>query len=348
MGSTILFKCPGCGGNLEFDPGQGRFVCSYCGQTYDEQEIEEQSRQREREAEEKDRASAGSFREYHCTNCGAEIVVGETTAATRCYYCHSPVVLNDRVSDEYRPDSVIPFRIDQEEARKRFDEYIRKKKFVDRAFFSAAQLEDFSGVYYPYWLGDVAGDAAFDGEGKTVHTVTVRDTIITTTRYFRMEREGRVTFRNMVRKALKRVDRKLSDGIHPYDRNEMEPFASGYLSGFMAEKRDVSREEAEKDIVDETRGYVEGLMTKDSGLQGVRGNTTYQPDDVQMKYTLLPAWVLTYSHDIQKKVYYYMMNGQSGKVCGKLPLNKFKLLLWSGLLGLGIFGVLCAGGAFLW
>ncbi len=351
MGTTILFKCPGCGGNLEFDPGQGRFVCGYCGLTCDEEELKELSEQKEREAEAKEQAfgaSAETVREYHCANCGAEIVIGDTTAATRCYYCHSPVVINDRVSEEYRPDSVIPFRIDREEARRRFDEYIRKKKFVDRRFFSDAQLEDFSGVYYPYWFGDAAGEASFSGEGKTVHSVTMRDTIVTTTRYYRLEREGRISFRNIVRKALSRVDRKLSDGIHPYDQSETELFASGYLSGFMAEKRDVKREDAEKDILGEIRGYAEKLITEDSGLSGLHGETTYTPDEIRMKYTLLPAWVLTYSHDIRKSVYYYMMNGQSGKVCGRLPLNRLKLLLVSGLAGLSVFGLLCAGGAFLW
>ncbi len=347
MAETILFKCPACGGNLEFDPGEGRFVCGYCGATYDEAELREQSERREREAQAREN-SGSSFREYHCSNCGAEIVVGDTTAATRCYYCHSPVVMSDRVSDEYRPDSVIPFQIDQEEARKRFDEYIRKKHFVDRRFFSAAQLEDFSGVYYPYWLGDVEGDASFSGEGKTVSTMTVKNTLITTTRYYQLERAGRLSFRNMVRKALKKADRQLSDGIHPYDQAQMEPFASGYLSGFMAEKRDVEQAEAEKDILEETEGYVEKLLTENSGLTGVKGKTSYTPDQVRMKYTLLPAWVLTYSHDVQKKVYYYMMNGQSGKVCGKLPLNVPKLLIFSGLLGLGVFGLMCAGGAFLW
>ncbi len=346
MSETILFKRPACGGNLEFDPQSGRFVCGYCGQSFDEEELKAQSEEREKEAEQ--RRQTGGMREYHCGNCGAEIVTEETTAATRCYYCHSPIVLSDRVTEEYRPDAVIPFAIGREAAEERFRTYIRKKLFVDRRFFSGAQLEDFSGVYYPYWLGDVEGHASFSGEGKTVSSVTIRDVVTTTTRYYRLEREGTVSFRNMVRKALKKADRKLSDGIHPYDTSGMKPFASGYLSGFLAEKRDVEQEEAEQDIVGETRGYIRGLMTKDSGLQGLKGDTKYDPSEVTMRYALLPAWVLTYSHDIQKKVYYYMMNGQNGKICGKLPLNVMKLAAVSAALGLGVFGLLCAGGAFLW
>ncbi len=346
MAETILFKCPACGGNLEYDPQSGRFVCGYCGQSFSEEELEAQSEAREKEAEKQ--TETGGMKEYRCGNCGAEIVTEETTAATRCYYCHSPVVLTDRVTEEYRPDSLIPFSIPREEAEERFKKYIKKKKFVDRRFFSGAQLEDFSGVYYPYWLGNVEGTATFSGEGKTVDSVTIRNVVTTTTRYYRLERAGKVSFRNMVRKALNKADRKLSDGIHPYDQAGMKPFASGYLSGFLAEKRDVDRAEAEKDIVDETRGYIRRMMTDGSGLQGLKGDTTYEPTEVTMRYALLPAWVLTYSHNIQKKVYYYMMNGQNGRICGKLPLNRLKLLLASAILGIGVFGLLCAGGAFLW
>jgi len=310
--------------------------------------LRQESERREREAAEKNRTASAGYKEYHCANCGAQIVTEATTAATRCYYCHSPVVLQDRVADDYRPDGVIPFRLEREEARKQFDAYIAKHHFVDRKFFSQAQLEDFSGVYYPYWIGEIEGEAEFLGTGRTSSSVIMGDERITTTKYYNLERAGRVYFRNLIRKALQKADRKLSDGIHPYENGEMKPFASGYLSGFLAEMRDVDEQDAKQDMIRETEGYVEDLMKKGISLSRVRGNTDYHPDQVRMRYVLLPAWVLTYTENIRNRVYYYMMNGQTGRICGKLPLQKGKLLLVSGLLGAAVCGLLMAGGAFLW
>ncbi len=346
MAETILFKCPACGGNLEYDPEKGQFACPFCGSTYTEAELREQSAQREEEARRKGQVSP--MREYHCANCGAEIVVGETTAATRCYYCHSPVVLADRVSDEYYPEGLIPFRFNREEARAKFDAYIGKKWFVDRRFFSQAQMEDFSGVYYPYWLGNIEGNGSYNGEGTTVSTVTTGSYIVTTTRHYSLHRAGKLTFRNIVRKGLKAADRKLSDGIHPYDLGEMQPFASGYLSGFLAEKWDVEKEKAEASMEEEVRSYVTGMLTQNTGLSSLKGQSSFQPTSVRTKYTLLPTWVLTYSDNVKEQVYYYMMNGQNGKICGKLPLRKGKLALVSALAGLVVFGLLTGGGYFLW
>ncbi len=49
---------------------------------------------------------------------------------------------------------------------------------------------------------------------------------------------------------------------------------------------------------------------------------------------LLPIWLVTYrSQEQSKKVYYYAMNGQTGKVSGVLPISYTRL----GLATLGIF-----------
>jgi len=346
MAGTMDFKCPSCGAYLEFDPGKNAFVCGYCGSEFTEAQLQEYSERRQETAEKEKRG--GRLKEYHCANCGAEIVTGETTAATRCYFCHNPVVITDRVSAEYAPDGVIPFALTEEEAKELFRNYVKKHWFVDRRFFSEAQMENFSGVYYPYWIGDIAGEGTFDGEGKTVSTVTTGRWLVTTTKYYRLERRGQLIFRNMIRKALTQADRQLSDGIHPYELSEMKKFAAGYLSGFLAEKRDVERSEASDDMMQEVRGYIREMMTRESGMSGVTGTETFTPTETRERYVLLPAWVLTYTHQASGRVFYYMMNGQNGKVCGKLPIHWGKLLAAAFGAGAAVAGLLCAGGALLW
>lgn len=346
LGQSITFKCPSCGAYLEYDPSQRQLTCPYCGASYDERQLTVQSQAREDAAE---RASAGAaVKGYHCQNCGAEVVVSDTTAATRCYYCHSPVVLHDRLDDAFRPDGVVAFRLDREAAEKEFKRFIGKYHFVDRSFLSPEQLADFTGVYYPYWIGDVSGAAKFEGEGTRTSVMTGPRETVTTTRFFRVKREGRLTFSQMVRKGLSTVDRRLSDGVHPYRLEEMKPFASGYLTGFMAEKRDVERADAQGDMEREAEENAARLMKQGGGYDRLTGETDFKADRVKLRYALLPAWVLTYQAKGREAPYYYMMNGQTGHVCGRLPIDKKKLLLGCAVLGLAVFGLLCAGGAWLW
>ncbi len=352
MSQVMTFKCPSCGGYLVFEPAKQIFQCPYCGSEYDESKLKEQSHRREQTAEQArqtEKTAPAALRSYHCSMCGAEIVTDATTAATRCYYCHSPVVLNDRLSDEFCPDGVIPFKMDKKAAEAQFKAFIKKKKFVKRDFFSHAQMEDFAGVYYPYWSCDLAGDGSFDGEGTKVSVTNTPRETVTVTSYFSVHREGRLSFKQMIRKALNKADRQLSDGIHPYAMEEVKPYEAGYLSGFLAEKRDVPREDAENSLVQEANSYAERMFTSvDNNFNTLHGHASFTPDQVKMKYLLLPAWVLTYKHRADGETYYYMMNGQTGRVCGKLPLNKVKLTIVGALLGIAVFALLCFGGAYLW
>ena len=350
--STMTFKCPCCGGYLEFQPSLQKFKCLYCGQVLSEEDLKEQSAEKQEafaQAEaEAPKMEQEHLRTYQCQMCGAEIVTDDTTAATRCYFCHSPVVLHDRLDEEFRPDGVIPFQLDKETAEKQFMDYVSKKKFVDRAFFNGAQLEMFSGVYYPWWYADIDGEADFDGEGSRVSVATTPTHIVTTTRVYRVHREGRLSFRNLARKALMKADGKLSDGIHPYDVSGIKPYASGYLSGFLAEKRDVTEAAAKEEVTSEANGYASSMMQQNHAFNSLSGNTSFRPASVKMKYVLLPAWVLTWKGGKDGAPYYYMMNGQTGRVCGKLPLDKKRLLAAALGIGLAVFLVLCGGGAFIW
>jgi len=351
MSTAMTFKCPCCGGYLEFDPSKQKFKCLYCGQLLAEEELQEQSERRQAEAEAAQAEASPAeehLRTYQCKMCGAEIVTDDTTAATRCYFCHSPVVLHDRLDDEFRPDGVIPFQLDKASAEKQFLEQVKKKKFVDRSFFNAAQLEMFSGVYYPWWYADIEGEAEFEGEGKNV-TVTESPTHTTTkTRVYRVNRKGKLSFNNIARKALMKADGKLSDGIHPYDVGGIKPYASGYLSGFLAEKRDVPEASAKGEMIREADSYASTLMKRNHEFQSLSGQTRFRADSVKMRYALLPAWVLTYKGGKDGAPYYYMMNGQTGKVCGRFPIDKKRLLATALGAGLLVFLLLCGGGAFIW
>ena len=118
MSGTVTFKCPSCGAYLEFEPGAQQFSCPYCLQTFTEEEMRGLARGGQ---DSQPAAAPDHLRGYHCQACGAEIVTGDTTAATRCYYCHSPVGLSDRLDGSFRPDGVLPFRIGREEALTRDD-----------------------------------------------------------------------------------------------------------------------------------------------------------------------------------------------------------------------------------
>ena len=266
---------------------------------------------------------------YECPSCGAEIVTDETTAATYCYYCHSSIVLSGRLKGDYRPDFVIPFAVDKDMVMRIFTEWIGKKKYVPKAFFSQDQIEKITGVYFPYWTYSCDVESELDARGNQVKSWTTGSIRYTETSKFAIKRSGRMKIRHVPRNALKKANRELVEGVFPYDMNKGRDFSAGYLSGFQAENRDMQKQVFVQEVENEVRDFAKNSMKQQ--VAGTYSALTILDHLIllagpEWKYALLPVWTLTYRVPGSDEVYYFACNGQNGKVCGKLPIDKGRLL----------------------
>lgn len=352
--AVISFKCPNCDGELIFDPETGKYKCEYCVSTFTQEELDNMEREESTEkqlgassgyTEEKQESDtvSGNGKEavlYTCPSCGAEIITDATTAATFCYYCHNPVILGGRLSGEYLPDKVIPFTITKEWAVQNFLEYVGKKKFVPKAFFDKKQIESITGVYFPYWNYSADVESAMRGEAAKVRTWTAGDKRYTEKKYYHVSRRGTASLNNMAENALQKANAKLARGVMPYDFDKMKEFNIGYLSGFMAEKRDIEKESLKKRMQEQAERYAYNMVRDTIHYSTVHiHDTQTQFRRENWEYCLLPVWTITYKGK-NGRIYYYSMNGQTGEVCGELPVDHKKLALVS----LGIFmGILILG-----
>ena len=222
--SVITYKCPNCDGGLTFSPESGTYVCEYCFSKFSQEELIDDTQPSETVQEEpavedvsENAQTKESAVEYHCPSCGAEIITDETTAATFCFYCHNPIVLSGKLEGSYLPDGIIPFKISKEEATEKFMEWIRKKKFAPRGFYSKNNIEKMSGVYFPYWLYDCEVDSTMNGTAREIRVWRVGDIEYTETKVFEVKRAGKVSFRHLPKTALQKAQSVLLNGIFPYE-----------------------------------------------------------------------------------------------------------------------------------
>lgn len=360
---VITYKCPNCGGGLQFDPATQKYKCEFCFSLFTQEELEQLYREEEQESDKESRkhqAESENISEksehgsekpeygsekpenqdegtvlYQCPSCGAQIVTDETTAATFCYYCHNPVVLSGRVSGEFRPDEVIPFAIDRKQAEKMFVDWIQKKHFVPADFFSKKQIEKLSGIYFPYWVFGCKVNGQLKAEGVKIHTWRSGDMQYTETKRYDVARSGIMDIRNVARNALQKADRDLIEGVLPYDMEKAQPFSGGYLTGFAAEKRDMEQADFRETLRAEIEEYARSDMRSQAESGYHRIQVQAQNMEIQeesWKYMLFPVWLLTYQDKKRDKVYYFALNGQTGRICGALPVDFKKLsMLFAGI-----------------
>ena len=237
--AAITYKCPNCGGGLIFEPKSQKYHCEFCLSDFTEEEMEK-IQEKEQEKEEKGEKQEAPVL-YTCPSCGAQIVTDATTAATFCYYCHNHVVLAGRLTGSFKPDYVIPFQIDRKKAEEIFGQWIRRKRFVLDSFYSPKQIQTMTGVYFPYWLYRCQLHGNLTAEGRNNRVWTAGNIRYTETKVYDVRREGDLDIDSVARNALKKANRKLVDGVLPYRMEEKKPFSMGYLSGFVAENRDMER-----------------------------------------------------------------------------------------------------------
>lgn len=340
------YQCPACTGPLHFDAASGVLECAFCGSKYANEEIEAQYAQKnaaaaeaQARAEAKAEAEAssawdtsgftedwgedaGSIRVYNCPSCGAELVCDETTAATSCPYCDNPTIVPGKLAGTLKPDVVIPFKIKKEEAIAALKNHYVGRPFLPKVFKDANHLDEIKGIYVPFWLfdGEAEGFATYEGLKSFVYRMG--DHQVTETSHFEVLREGSVSFARIPVDASKKMDNDYMDSLEPFDYDELKPFSTAYLPGFYADKFDDSVEECSVRADTRAQASLEGLL--DASVVGYdlvnKQASIINLNRGEVKYALLPVWLLNTSWNGQK--YVFAMNGQTGKFVGDLPSDK--------------------------
>lgn len=342
--NTVQYKCPNCGAELTYAPGQQRFACQFCNSFFTEDEMQRLFQQMEQNAhqaadqtaetldhESDEKAFEEGVRLYTCQSCGAQIIAEEETAATFCYYCHAPVVLAGRLSGAYRPRWVLPFALSREQATERFQEWCKKRWFLPKSFTSEKQLEKMSGVYVPFWLTNCECDAAVDGIAKRVRSWTEGDYRVTETQEYRVSRAALIPYRGVPADGSQKIEDALMNAIEPFPYQKLKPFQMRYLSGFMAQKYDVSYENVLPQVQSRVEQSSYQMLRQDIvGYTSVMlTNQRAALRNVQHDYVLLPVWFMNYRY--RGKDYHFAINGQTGKQAGTPPMSWAKALICSGV-----------------
>lgn len=354
--STSSYKCPNCNGGLLFDPAGQDFKCEYCLSRFTQAQMEEMNAASAKSTtaeEATGQAPTGdeAMMLYSCPSCGAEVTADTTTAATMCYYCHNPVVLVGQLDGAYRPSKIVPFKISRDMAVETFLKWVRRKWFVPKGFFSKQQIDTITGVYFPYWLVDSDMHGELHASATKVRKWRTGNTEHTETSHYRILRRGKIHLEDVTKNALDKEMSKLSAGVQPFDSKDVIDYMPAYLSGFMAEKRNIEKAQCEQDVLREIHSHsAQVLRNSVQGYHSVTVNN-FAPHDLRVNwdYAMLPVWTLTYKGR-DNKTYFYTMNGQTGKVTGVLPLDSKKLTgVMAGISAAlsVIVGLVVLGGMFL-
>ncbi|GGD26521.1 TFIIB-type zinc finger domain-containing protein [Sinisalibacter lacisalsi] len=333
------FPCPQCGADLRFDAPAGLLICDHCGHSHEidsedgragamhELDFEAAMRAQLPEAEmEVTRVSS-------CPNCGAQVEFDADLHAAECPYCATPVVTDTGTHRHIKPGGLLPFSLDEGQARKAMTDWL------GRLWFAPNGLKDYarkgrrmSGIYVPYWTFDADTASSYRGERGTVYYVTktvMRDGKRVQVREQRVRwspKSGRVArfFDDVLVLASRALPKRYTDGLEPWDLKALEPYRPEFLAGYRAEGYTIELPEG----YDEARAYMDQVILRDvrRDIGGDRQrvhNVNTSVSDVTFKHILLPIWMAAYKY--RGKSYRFVVNARTGKVQGERPWSAWKI-----------------------
>lgn len=334
-------KCPSCGSRIVFKPETGKWKCDSCNGEFDLETLQKYNNASSKENnDKKSDVEDTNYVEYHCKNCGAQIIADENTASTFCVYCGNTAILKSKLSGKFAPSKIIPFKKTREEAIEAFKYLSKGRPLMPKFFNKQENIEKVSGVYIPFWLYSIKSEGEMNVNAKRIKTWRVFDTIYTKTDIYSVDRKADMIYGRIPVDGSKRFDDALMNTIEPFNYNEMVDYNHAYLSGFLAEKYDV-----EKDTAGEIAKKRTKNTTKDTMYNSIIGYDTksitsskFSEEIQSAEYVLLPVWMVNVKY--KDKYYTFAMNAQTGEFVGNIPTSVGKSILYFVLIFIGVFGLI--------
>lgn len=338
---VIEYKCPCCNAGLIFGDDEQKLTCEYCNNTFEIEAVRafnETAAQNQQETfswdvsaqQEWSEEEQQTIRLFQCPSCGGEILTDEQTAATFCPYCDNPTILPSRLSGGLKPDAVLPFKTDKEDAKEAFLKLCKGKPLLPKAFTSRQRLEKITGMYVPFWLYDCQAD--FDGSYKATRIHRWSDTTYNYTRtdHFMLRRGADAAFAGIPMDGSQKMEDAFMESIEPFDYSQLVAFDPAYLTGYLADKYDVPSEAGRARIQERVGQSInDQLQSSFLGYASVIPTSrNLKIDHSKAKYVLLPVWILNTRY--QDKLYTFAMNGQTGKMTGSFPICPKRSAAWFG------------------
>ena len=312
----MKFQCKNCGGNMVFSPKDQTLICPQCNTKESFSLVEDASL-------------------TNCPSCGGELNLGEFTSASRCPYCNNYLVYEDRISGQYQPDKIIPFKITKDQAVSFLSKEFMKRVFTPLSFLSQKTLVNLNGYYVPFFLYDYEAIANYQGVGIKIRTWRSGNYDYTEKSFYDVARQMHASYDNIPVDASFEMNDSIMDLMEPYDYKQLMDFNPIYLSGFFGEIYNDNplafKPRADEKASASAQELIKRSLSGYASLNPPMNTIHIDMTDGNINYVLFPVWVYKYTWG--NKTYPFYINGQTGKVIGNTPVSKVKALIYSISLG---------------
>lgn len=330
-----MYGCTSCGAGLRYDIRSEKLLCDYCGASFDPYEYE-----KAKDAEEKEYFDTTIFT---CPQCGGEVISTDDTAAGFCSFCGASTILDARLSGSRRPEYIIPFQLDKEDCKKAYAHFMRRAFFAPAEFRDGSGIERLRGIYVPYWVYRLT----YGGRALIRGSESERKGDYVYKYNYDLNADVDMEYRGISYDASSSFNDPVSETIAPYHAVRMRPFTPSFLCGFYADTADVAPDVYSGDAMKFGSEEVFAVLKGQEEFRKLSPELPKKEDDRNRALCmtdqtaengLFPVWFMTFRRG--KRVAYFVMNGETGKIAADVPVDIRKFLAGAGVLAVPMFFLL--------
>jgi hypothetical protein len=345
------FSCAACGAEAHWDPTKQALICPFCGT---ESEAPLLKREATTVIAEYDlipalqRAAGGEPGQgwlsekasAKCQSCRAVSVFDSATVGRRCDFCGSAqLVPYEQVQDAVRPESLLPMKVSEPQARDIIRNWYRHQWLAPNALAAKALTDTMHGVYLPYWTFDAKVHARWTADAGTYSYVRRNGKRVREVRWAPAAGELAHAFDDELVPGSTGVPASLLRRVEPFPTSTLIPYDPGYLAGWTVERYQVDLARAAASSRQQMEGTIRRMCADAVPGDTHRNlvvNSTFT--DQRFKHILAPVWLVTY--DYKTKSYQVIVNAVTGVAAGTHPWSwvKIALLALLALIVLAIVG----------
>lgn len=333
--------CPACGAQAEWNPAKQLLVCPFCGaeSPYDAYKAGGEVPEIDllstlRALPDEARGWDTARRSVQCQSCKAVMVFAPEKVGKNCEFCGSPALVDyDELQSPIRPQSLLPFKLSQNDVRDRMQRWYAGRWFAPNAFKHKSLIDQLHGLYVPYWTFDAQVHCTWTAQAGYYYytTETYRDNQgrmqtrqVQHVRWVPAAGEIDHFFDDEPVPATMGVDHGLLRRVEPFPTQQVVPYDTAYLSGFVVERYQINLEQATEESLRQMHAELERLCASQvpgDTQRGLQIDPTYSKRT--FKHTLLPIWLLTYTY--RSRIFHVVANGYTGEIAGEYPKSFWKI-----------------------
>lgn len=344
--NNLSLKCNGCGASLYFAPGTRNLKCDHCGES---NSIEADQKDTSVKSADYDHfidhvnqnKKSDDVNVVNCSNCGSQTTLGHFAISGKCSFCTAPLVLSIQDGQQYlSPHYIIPFKINKQQAIDSFQNWLKGLQWVPKGLANKIgnNALTLQGIYLPCWTYDTKTITNYNGKrGEYYYTterynVTVNGNKETRTREVRHTKWTSVSgsvkcnFNNLMVPASDSLQDQMFDELGYWDLGLLVKFDERYLSGFQSETYQIGPDQGWLTATALAKYRILSEVNNDIGGDEQQiSYTKIDHLDKAIKYIMVPVWKGEYSYN--NKIYHFNINASTGKVYGKFPESKRKIVV---------------------